>query len=126
MEQSVNAPRRGADIPVAVEHQETIAVLQDAARPRRQRGRGNVERILGDPLDERQVGLGRAFFRHLSPRACASGRDRVRFAATRPGMTDTLRATDMRKVAPSAAQPGREPVLANCAVTDSCNPDAAL
>ena len=66
MKQPVGAAGRGADIAVAVEHEEGIVVLERTARPRRRARRRNVERSLGNRV-ERQFRERGALDRHAIP-----------------------------------------------------------
>jgi hypothetical protein len=65
IEEAVRSAMRGADIAVAVEHDEAVAMLHGSPRPRRRFGRRNVERLRLCRTRFRN-GQNRLFIRHAS------------------------------------------------------------
>src|SRR5262249_54439377 len=66
VEQAVGAAGRGADVAVAVDHDEGVAALERAPRPRRRSRRRNVERRFRDRLVQQLRECG-ALGRHGTP-----------------------------------------------------------
>src|SRR5262245_171696 len=61
MKDAVGSAGRGADVAVAVEHGEAVAMLQRSARPRRRAGRRDVEGNFWNRIDEQSRRLYRRF-----------------------------------------------------------------
>ena len=82
IEDAVRSAGRRADVAMAVEHDEAVAVLEGAARPRGGSGRWNVERGFRSLLDERRGRvLPRQWWPQAASRPCRSGKVSARCLA---------------------------------------------